>query len=304
MTTRRVLVVWNTGRAEARDIARSAINVLVDAGINVRVLASEADSLTNLPTDSVEIVEEGDAAADCELVVVLGGDGTILRAAELAHGHDAPVLGANLGHMGFLAESEPEQLPKLLAAVVAGEYTIEQRMAVQHKLFLPDGSVESGWALNEVSVEKSTRARMLDLVIAVDNEPLSRWRADGLVCATPTGSTAYAWSAGGPVVWPDVEALVVAPISAHALFSRPLVVSPRSEIEVEIMPESDDAVINCDGRRQVNAPAGSRIEVSRCEQPVLLARVHSSSFAHRLVAKFDLPVSGWRGRATDESGRS
>ena len=166
-----------------------------------------------------------------------------------------------------------------------------------------------GWALNEVSVEKAARERVIEVIVEVDGRPLSRWGCDGVVCATPTGSTAYAFSAGGPVVWPEVEALLMVPLAAHALFARPIVVSPRSVIAVELVDgrgetggrEADHAVIWCDGRRKLRLPPGARIEVRRGTLPVLLARVHGDprgEFTGRLVAKFGLPVKGWRGRGS------
>ena len=187
-----------------------------------------------------------------------------------------------------------------------------------------NGSVTATtWALNEATVEKAARERMLDLVTEVDGRPLSRWGCDGVVFATPTGSTAYAFSAGGPVVWPDVEALLLVPISAHALFAGPMVVSPESVLAAEVigatgsLGEMSGAVLWCDGRRTVDLPPGARVEVRRGAQPVLLARLRTgtaradragrrgprgagadvgASFTDRLVAKFGLPVAGWRGR--------
>jgi NAD+ kinase len=161
-------------------------------------------------------------------------------------------------------------------------------------------------------LEKAARERMVDLVTEVDGRPLSRWGCDGIVFATPTGSTAYAFSAGGPVVWPDVEALLLVPISAHALFARPMVVSPESVLAAEVIGatggpgEVSGAVLWCDGRRSVDVPPGARVEVQRGAKPVLLARLRwpgadvsaniGASFTDRLVAKFGLPVAGWRGR--------
>jgi NAD+ kinase len=169
-------------------------------------------------------------------------------------------------------------------------------MALELVMLTPQETTRTGWALNDVTLEKSERGRMVELVLAIDDEPLSSWAADGIVCATPTGSTAYAWSAGGPVVWPEVEALVVVPISAHALFSRPLVVSPSSSIDIELLAQSSPALAWCDGARKIEVPPGSRLEVRRSSSSVKLARLHDSRFARRLVAKFNLPVKSWRGR--------
>jgi NAD+ kinase len=296
MTTeaRRVLFVGHTGRQEALRAVRDAAQRFGDAGVTVLVLAEEADDLA-LP-GATPIAAEPAAAEGCELVVVFGGDGTLLRAAELARPSRTPLLGVNLGHVGFLAEAEPDALTATVDRVVARDYGVEERMTIDVAVMV-DGTVTSrGWALNEASVEKASRQRMLEVVIEVDDRPLSRWGCDGVVFATPTGSTAYAFSAGGPVVWPEVDALLLVPISAHALFARPLVTSPHSVLAVEVLSDSDAAgVLWCDGRRSVPLPAGARIEARRGEHPVRLARLHTAPFTDRLVAKFDLPVRGWRG---------
>jgi NAD+ kinase len=251
--------------------------------------------------DRVVRLDDTSAAQGCELVVVLGGDGTILRGAELGRAARVPVLGVNLGHVGFLAEAEREELADIVAAIVDRTWTVEERMALDVEVHDNGAVIARSWALNEVSVEKASRQRMLEVSIEVDGRPLSSWGCDGVVVATPTGSTAYAFSAGGPVVWPDVEAILLVPISAHALFARPLVVGPGSRLAVEIIPQTDGTgVVWCDGRRQWSLPAGARIEVSRSADPVLLARVAQAPFADRLVAKFDLPVEGWRGARRPE----
>jgi NAD+ kinase len=157
--------------------------------------------------------------------------------------------------------------------------------------------VDTGWALNECSVEKAARERMLEVVVEIDGRPLSRWGCDGVVAATPTGSTAYAFSAGGPVVWPAVEALLLVPISAHALFARPLVAAPSSVLAMDILPSGAEAVVACDGRRTRALPHGARVEVRRGATPVLLARTRQRPFTDTLVEKFALPVEGWRGSA-------
>jgi NAD+ kinase len=293
-TARRVLFVGHTGRPEALRAVRDAAQRFLDADVSVLVLADEAGDM-GLP-GAVLVPAQPAAAEGCELVVVFGGDGTLLRAAEIARPSQTPLLGVNLGHVGFLAEAEPDDLAATVDRVVARDYEVEERMTLD-VVVMVDGAVTSrGWALNEASVEKASRQRMLEVVIEVDDRPLSRWGCDGVVFATPTGSTAYAFSAGGPVVWPEVEALLLVPISAHALFARPLVTSPRSVLAVEVLSQSDVAgVLWCDGRRMVPLPLGARIEARRGEHPVRLARLHTAPFTDRLVAKFDLPVRGWRG---------
>jgi NAD+ kinase len=291
---RRILVVAHAGRPAAVATARTVCRRLLDSGLGVRASKQEA---ADIDVAEVEIVAEGDLPAqDCELVVVIGGDGTILRGAELARPTQTPLLGVNLGHVGFLAEAERDDLDVTVDRVVERSYEVEERLTIDVSVYLNGDLIAEGWALNDASVEKAARERMVDLVVEVDGRPLSRWAGDGVVCATPTGSTAYSFSAGGPIVWPEVEALLLAPISAHALFARPLVVSPDSVHAVEVQADTTgSAVLWCDGRRTVDLPRGARVEVRRGRYAVRLARLHIAPFTDRLVAKFDLPTTGWRG---------
>lgn len=293
---RAVLLVVHTGRSAALRTARIVCTRFAEAGITVRVLAEEAPALDCPDTEPVARAEL--AATDAELVLVIGGDGTLLRAAEIARPAGTPLLGVNLGRVGFLAEAERADLTSTVEQIVERRYTVEERLTLDAVVRHGGVVIASQWALNDTSVEKAARERMLDLVVEIDGRPLTRWGGDGVVFATPTGSTAYAFSAGGPVVWPEVEALLLVPISAHALFARPLVVAPSSVLAVEILPETEGGgVLWCDGRRMVDLPPGARIEVRRGSEPVRLARLHAGAFTDRLVAKFGLPVQGWRGRA-------
>jgi NAD+ kinase len=296
---RRVLLLAHTGREEARDVAGAVVASLVEHGLVVRLLEDEAKELDLPEHEGVETVDVEQAdPADCELALVIGGDGTILRAAELTHGTGTPLLGVNLGHVGFLAEAESEDVEKMIELIVDRHYTSEERLTLDVDVYRDKELVESTWALNEASVEKAARQRMLEVVVEVDGRPLSRFGCDGVVCATPTGSTAYNFSAGGPVVWPGVEALLMVPISAHALFARPMVVAPSSVLAVEVLAQTEGAgVLWCDGRRTVDLPPGARIEVRRGRSPIRLVRMHEAPFTDRLVAKFGLPVDGWRGAA-------
>lgn len=237
---------------------------------------------------------------DVDLVLVLGGDGTILRASEIARQRDVPLVGVNTGHIGFLAEADPDAVEGVVADLVDGRCTVETRMTIDVEVTAPDGAVTHDWALNEAALEKRDRARMLEVAIGVDGQAVSSFGCDGLVMATPTGSTAYAYSGGGPVIWPEVEALLLVPLVAHALFTRPLVLGPDSCMEVVVQHAGlGGAEVWCDGRRNLDAPAGSRIRVTRADRPVRLARLNDAPFATRLVRKFDLPVEGWR--ATTEA---
>ena len=227
-----------------------------------------------------------------EVAVVLGGDGTMLRAAEVAQERDIPLLGVNLGHVGFLSEVERSKISDVINALVNKTYVIDPRITLGYTVERDGDTVASGWALNEVTVERE-KATMVELFLEIDNRPISRWGCDGLICSTPTGSTAYAFSAGGPIVWPEVDALVVLPISAHALFSRPLVISPKSKIAVVI--ESSEAFLSADALRKFPLLRGDRVVVTKNPPIIKLAHLKNTLFSDRLVAKFKLPVEGWRG---------
>jgi NAD+ kinase len=290
--TREALLVTHTGHSANTEHARRIAELLTANGFGVRILADEAADLVLAEATKVS---GPDAAAGAEIVIGLGGDGTLLRAAELARPVGAPLLGVNLGHVGFLAEVEVEAIEETVHKVVARSYSVDERLTVDLTVIHDGEVVARDWALNEASVEKANRERMLEVLVSVDGRPLSRWGCDGVVCATPTGSTAYAFSAGGPVVWPTVEALLLVPVAAHALFAKPIVVAPSSVITVDVLPETIPAVMSCDGRRTVQMPPGSRVEVRRGAQPVHVVRLHPQPFTDRLVAKFALPVEGWRG---------
>lgn len=267
-------------------------------GISCSALSEDLERLQSQVPD-VDVAELGDGR-DCELMVVFGGDGNILRAAEWAVPQQVPVLGVNLGHVGFLAELESFEVGTLIERVAQADYQVEQRMTIEAVARDRRGGdpVWHSFAVNEVSVEKLARERMIDVLVRVDERPLSRWATDGVLVSTPTGSTAYAFSAHGPVIWPDLSALLLVPLSAHALFARPLVLSDNSVVSIEVLPGgSPGGVVWCDGRRTTDVGDGMEIEVRRGSQPLLLARTSEQPFVHRLVRKFGLPVDGWRGAA-------
>lgn len=292
----RVFVVVNTASEDARTLARSVVEALGDAGAKVGGVAHDIESLDLSDSSLVDVIADDFPAgsAEADVVVVFGGDGTILRAAELA-APGTPLLGVNLGHVGFLAEAEPEDVTFVVESLTDRRWEVEERTRLNVSLQRDGQQVDGTWALNEVSLEKASRERMINVLVEVDGRPLSRWGCDGVVCATPTGSTAYAFSAGGPVVWPEVAALLVVPLSAHALFARPLVVSPSSSISLDVDPGSA-AVLWADGRRTIDVLPGDRLVVTADPVPVRFARLAPAPFTDRLVAKFDLPVEGWRGR--------
>lgn len=292
METRTVAVLQHPERAEAISAAAEFIRKVHDAGLDVLVFPEELGRMRGLVPDA-SIEPLGDRAA--ELVVVFGGDGTILRAAEWAHPLGVPLLGVNLGHVGFLAELETSDIHVLHEAVINRDYEVEERLVLDVSLETSEG--ERVWetiAVNEVSLEKRSREKMLNVMVSIDERPLSRWGCDGVLVSTPTGSTAYGFSAGGPVVWPDVRALLVIPISAHALFNRPMVISPSSKVRMDLPTVETPGVLWCDGRRSADVSGGDVVRVVAHETPLHLARLAEQPFTTRLVKKFALPVNGWR----------
>jgi NAD+ kinase len=288
---RAVLVVAHTSRQQITAMASKASHQLRSAGFEVRMLAQDARSCSD---GSFTLVDESTAAKDAELVLVLGGDGTFLRATELARPAGVPMLGVNLGHVGFLAEAEPEALEGTVNAIVQYDYAVEERVTVDAEVSIGGAVTATAWALNEASLERTNRERMLEIAVAVDERPLLRFGCDGVLCSTPTGSTAYAFSAGGPIVWPDVDALIVVPNAAHALFARPIVVAPSSVVDIDLLSYGHAAVLSCDGRRSIAVPAGARIHVRRGHLPVKILRLGDTTFTDRLVSKFQLPVRSLR----------
>ncbi len=304
-SARRVLLVVNPRSMEATGVLTSVVGALLASGAEVAVTDEDRDAIVSAggsPVDAaVTVVASDEHAADgSDVVVVLGGDGTVLRAAELARASEAPLFGVNLGHVGFLAEAEPDDLSAVVDAIVNRRWEVEERMTLDIRILHGGDLIHQTWALNEMALEKRARERIIDIVVEVDGRPLSRWGCDGVVCASPTGSTAYAFSAGGPVIWPEVSAMLVVPLSAHALFARPLVVSPTSVVAFEVGRDVA-ALMSADGRRMIDVGGHSRVEVRQHPKPVRFARLAKAPFTDRLVAKFELPVEGWRGRRSDGS---
>jgi NAD+ kinase len=285
MAKRAVMLVVHTNRQEAAELAAELVKELSEE-INFYSIGEVAGAQLLSFEEFLARREE------CELVLVLGGDGTILRGAELAHGSDLPVLGINLGHVGFLAQMGRPTLKTISDALRTRRYTNEKRMTLAYKVLRDEKVISQGWALNEVTIERNTEA-MIELFVQVDHRPLSRWGCDGVICATPTGSTAYAFSAGGPLVWPDVRALVLLPLAAHALFSDPMVISPESEIAIDV--ESEIGILSADSLRKFPLLERDRIILTAEKSPLFLAHFDDVAFTDRLVAKFKLPVDGWRG---------
>lgn len=290
---RTILLVVNPGRDEAREAARKIGKTLAANDIGLRMLSTDALDLG----DGIVMVDADDHAADgCELVLVLGGDGTFLRAAELARDADIPVLGINLGRIGFLAEAEAESIDTILGHVVARDYQVERRMTLDVLVSVAGEVLYRGWALNEASLERAGHRGVLGVMVAIDGRPVSAFGCDGVLVSSPTGSTAYAFSSGGPVVWPDLEAIIVVPSNAHALFARPMVTNPNAVITVDVDADNPESVVVCDGRREAAVPAGARLQVTKCGTPLKWVRLDSAPFTDRLVRKFRLPVTSWRER--------
>ncbi|WP_065570866.1 NAD kinase [Microbacterium oleivorans] len=298
--TRNILVVAHALRENTVAGARRVVAAVEAAGLRPVVPGDDPELAAALgDLDTAVLGEDGMDVSDVEIAIVLGGDGTILRAAELVRAASVPLLGVNMGHVGFLAELEADDVDEAIGRALARDYEIHERMTLSVEVRNADGDlVYSTWALNEATVEKASRERMLEVMIEIDGRPLSSFGCDGVVVATPTGSTAYNFSAGGPVVWPSVQALCLVPLSAHALFARPLVLGPETSVSLDVLERNQGrGVLWCDGRRSHDLPPGARVSVGRSTQPVRLARLHRSVFTDRLVRKFQLPIAGWRGDA-------
>ncbi len=304
---RRVAVLTHMGRPAAIAAATRLIAGLLAAGVTAAMPAGDADCLEPALARTVSSLPlPGESGPALELMVVLGGDGTILRGAEWVLLADVPLLGVNLGHVGFLAEAESSEIDSIVDRIVHRSYTVEERSTIE--VVLREGSTGqvawSSYAVNEVSIEKASRERMLEVLVEIDGRPLSRWACDGVLVATPTGSTAYAFSAGGPVIWPGVDALLMVPLSAHALFARPLVLGPTSQVVVALIDHSQThGVVWCDGRRSAELRSGLQIEIDQGRHRLRLARLSEAPFTDRLVNKFGLRVEGWRGAAEGRNER-
>jgi NAD+ kinase len=281
---RAAALVVNPSRAEAVEAAGVLADLLLKADFDLFTISDVTiNGVTKCDAENLPEVE---------IAVVLGGDGTILRGAELTRERNIPLLGINIGHVGFMAEVIRPEISTVAKTVIDKSYGLDSRMVLAYEVIRNGKVIDTGWALNEVTVERQ-HSTMVELFVQIDGRPLSRWGCDGLIASTPTGSTAYAFSAGGPVLWPEVEALVLLPISAHALFARPMVISPKSEIVVEI--QSDEALLSADALREFELISGDQVRIARDSSKILLSHIVATTFTDRIVAKFKLPVEGWRG---------
>lgn len=226
-------------------------------------------------------------AEGLDLVVSIGGDGTFLRAAHLASRADVPLLGVKVGRMGFLTEVEPDEAPAVLDRLLSGTARIEERLAV---LAESDGATfEPQWALNEVIVEKSARHRLIRLAVFVGETYVTTFSADGVITATPTGSTAYSFSAGGPIVSPSMPCIVVTPVAAHMVFDRSLVLAADERVTIEVLGE-ESGLLSADGRESLELPVGTRVRIGAASRPSRFVRPDDAPAFHELVrGKFGLP---------------
>lgn len=292
---RTVFLLAHTGRFTAIRSAELVVQGLLRSGIGVRVLEAEAADLP-LPPE-VELVKEATPQCldGCELLIVLGGDGTLLRGAEFARASGVPMLGVNLGSVGFLAEAERDDLDKVVDRVVTKAYEVEERMTVDVVVHQNGDIVHTDWALNEAAVQKVSAEKLLEVILEIDGRPVTGFGCDGIVCATPTGSTAYAFSAA----W--TRRLARGRGAAHGADQRARAVRQADGDLAELGARGGGAAAHSAGgavvRRAADggAAAGGPGRGTAGAVPVRLARLHHASFTDRLVAKFALPVSGWRG---------
>lgn len=285
---RHVVVVTHERLRETSNVVQECVHRLRKEGFEVTLISNADTSEFGQPTPCVP--------EDTEIVVVLGGDGTILRAAELVHCTEVPILGINMGHVGFLAEFESVQIHEAIRRVAQRDYSVDRRLTAHVDVWLPDATAPiEDWALNDITIERADRGKMVELSVSVDGVAMSSFGCDGVIVSTPTGSTAYAFSAGGPIVWPDVQALLMVPLAAHALFARPLIIGSHSTFSFEISEDStSDGWICCDGRRKRKLPKGTRIDIRQSSSWLKLVSLSGAPFTSRLVTKFDLPVVSWR----------
>jgi NAD+ kinase len=278
----RIGFVVHPGRSEAVDSARRLIAWCRERGIRTRTsedVGGEAD----------ERVPPERFPEALDLVVSVGGDGTLLRAALEGYRADVPVLGVKVGRLGFLTEVDPNEAPQTLEAWQAGELEVEERMALEARAE-GAGWDEPQWALNEVIVEKRARHRVLRLAVLVEDDYVMTFSADGVIVATPTGSTAYSFSARGPIVSPRLRSLVVTPVSPHMAFDRAVVLAPDERVTLEVRGD-EPGLLSADGREGLPLPVGARVEVHRADRPArLLRRKRAESFYSLLRRKFSLPA--------------
>ena len=271
----RLALVLHPTRTDAPALAASVVAAALEQGFEVSVSASDSGRVPG----TIER-KDGDLAAD--FVVAVGGDGTVLEAAHQARDAGLPVVGVNAGNVGFLAEIQPDQVSQALQAIAAGQYTVTERMTLEAKT--PESTFS---VLNDVVVEKDESQHIVRIRVLADGEELMEYRADGVIVATPTGSTAYSFSAGGPLVDPELEAVSVTAVAPHTLFGRPLLFAPSTTLRLEVAGDRS-ARLNGDGRDYGLLDPGGWVEISRGEAKIRLMRLHPENFAAAVKRKFHL----------------
>jgi NAD+ kinase len=283
----RIGLVVHAGRDASLQAATDAARTLDGLGVEVVATAGAADDDPSI--DGVPCLPADRFAEGLDLAISFGGDGTFLRAAHLCRDAEVPILGVNLGRLGFLAEVELDDVGPALRAVAAGRWQLEPRATLEVEVTGPDGApLGSGWALNEVAVEKTERQRLLLMDVHIDGTLFAKVPADALIVATATGSTAYALSAGGPIISPHLDAVLVVPVAPHSLFDRTFVAAPHEVVHVDLLPDQAVALVSCDGREPVAAPPGSHVTARGDGPPVQLARVGVTDFPTLVRRKFGL----------------
>jgi NAD+ kinase len=265
------------GRYRSRDVAaplRSLGRLLADRGCAVLV---EELTAAESGVDGFPVVDYPGIGAQADLAVVLGGDGTMLSAARALAASGVPLVGINQGRLGFMTDIALESVGDKLAAILGGEYALESRTMLAAEVSREGRTVASATALNDVILTKGASGRLIELLVRIDGEFVYDLRSDGLIVATPTGSTAYALSANGPIIQPDVPALALVPISPHTLSNRPIAVSDARALEVTLQ-RGADARLHCDGQPQLDLVEGDRVAVRR--SPHTLRLVHPPGYGY------------------------
>jgi NAD+ kinase len=283
----RIGVIGHRGYEGLPEIVQMLERVAPELGLHLVYEAELADLADARKTGQRELGE----SPVLDALITLGGDGTLLRGARLLSGHPAPILGVNLGKLGFLTSCSGAEAEPAVRAFAAGRYAAEGRMALVASALDPEGNERRSWfALNDVVLHKGGFARVLRLRVAADGDTIASYAADGLVVSTPTGSTAYSLSAGGPVVAPTVESIILTPVSPHTLAIRPLVLPPTAEIAVQAIDGPEELLVTVDGQVGTTFASGETLTVRRAAHPVAIVRFPGTTFFARLRHKL-----GWGG---------
>lgn len=278
---RRIGVIARTDRPVAGAVVRDLARWLDARGLQVAMDRATADLLP----DGAEVVERAALPGCVDLIVVLGGDGTLLSVARLVGSRDVPILGVNLGGLGFLTATTLEALYPTLEAVLRGEYAAEARMVLAATLTRAGHALADYLALNDVVVARGALGRLIDLEVAVNGQFMTAYRADGLIIATPTGSTAYNLSAAGPILFPSMEAVVLTPICSHALTNRPIVLPATARLEVTLLSDTPDVLLALDGQPGLPVTPKDVVAVRRAETRIRLIRDPQKTYFQVLRTK-------------------